>query len=85
VTSAATLHLDACTPNFKTQEHFNDFADVWVKDAVEEYPEVVDGSFALPDKPGLGVTPREDFIADHPRRQVRFNHFEEDCQKRQAT
>jgi len=85
VTTAAKLHLDACTPDFRTQEHFNDFADAWVKDAVEEYPEVVDGSFALPDKPGLGVTLREDFIAEHPRHQVRFNLFEEDWHKRQAT
>ena len=85
VSTAATLHLDACTPNFKIQEHFNDFADAWVKDAVEEYPEVVDGYFSLPDKPGLGVTLREDFIAEHPRQRIRFNLFEEDWHKRQAT
>jgi galactonate dehydratase len=85
VATAATLHLDACTPNFKTQEHFNDFADAWVKGAVEEYPEVVDGYFSLPEKPGLGVILREDFIAEHPRQRVRFNLFEEDWHKRQAT
>ncbi len=85
VSTAATLHLDACTPNFKIQEHFNDFADAWVKDAVEEYPEVVDGYFSLPDKPGLGVTLREDFIAEHPRQRICFNLFEEDWHKRQAT
>jgi galactonate dehydratase len=85
VSTAATLHLDACTPNFKIQEHFNDFADAWVKEAVEEYPEVVDGYFSLPDKPGLGVTLREDFIAEHPRQRICFNLFEEDWHKRQAT
>jgi galactonate dehydratase len=85
VATAATLHLDACTPNFKIQEHFNDFADAWVKGAVEEYPEVVDGYFSLPDKPGLGVILREDFIAEHPRQRVCFNLFEEDWHKRQAT
>jgi galactonate dehydratase len=85
VSTAATLHLDACTPNIKIQEHFNDIADAWVKDAVEEYPEVTDGYFSLPDKPGLGVTLREDFIAEHPRQQICFNLFEEDWHKRQAT
>ncbi|MCL6546343.1 MAG: mandelate racemase/muconate lactonizing enzyme family protein [Bryobacteraceae bacterium] len=83
VLTAACLHVDACTPNFKTQEHFNDFADAWIKGAVEEYPEVVDGSFRLPDKPGLGVTLREDFIAEHPRQEVRFNLFEDDWHLRQ--
>ena len=85
VSTAATLHLDACTPTFKIQEHFNDFADAWVKGAVEEYPEVVDGYFTLPEKPGLGVTLREDFIAEHPRQRICFNLFEEDWHKRQAT
>lgn len=83
VLTAACLHVDACTPNFKIQEHFNDFADAWIKGAVEEYPEVVDGCFRLPDKPGLGVTLREDFIAEHPRKKVRFNLFEEDWHLRQ--
>lgn len=83
VLTAACLHVDACTPNFKIQEHFNDFADAWIKGAVEEYPEVVDGCFRLPDKPGLGVTLREDFIAEHPRRKVRFNLFEQDWHLRQ--
>jgi len=84
VATAANLHLDACTPNFKIQEHFNDFADAWVKGAVEYYPEVVDGYFSLPDKPGLGVSLREDFVAEYPRERVFFNLFEENWHKRQA-
>ena len=84
VATAACVHLDACTPNFKIQEHFNDFADAWVKGAVDGYPEVVDGFFSLPDKPGLGVTLNEDFIAAHPREKIFFNLFAEDWQKRQA-
>ena len=51
VATAANVHLAACTPNFKIQEHFNDFADAWVKQAVDYYPEVVDGYFSLPDAP----------------------------------
>jgi galactonate dehydratase len=83
VATAANLHLAACTPNFKIQEHFNDFADAWVKGAVAQYPEVVDGYFSLPEGPGLGVTINEDFIASHPREQVHFNLYDDDWHKRQ--
>ena len=48
VSTAAALHLAACTPNFKIQEHFNDFGEAYVKAAAPGVPEVVDGYFALP-------------------------------------
>ena len=83
VATAANLHLAACTPNFKIQEHFNDFADAWVKGAVLQYPEVVDGYFSLPEGPGLGVILNEDFIKEHPRKHVHFDLYAEDWQKRQ--
>jgi L-alanine-DL-glutamate epimerase-like enolase superfamily enzyme len=57
----------------KIQEHFNDFADTWINGAVDHYPEVVDGYFALPERAGLGVTLREDSVGEHPREQVFFN------------
>jgi galactonate dehydratase len=66
VSTAAALHLAACTTNFKIQEHFNDFAEAWVKQAAPGLPEVVDGYFALPDKPGLGVELDEQAV-DHYR------------------
>ena len=50
------------------QEHFNDFADSWVKGAVLQYPEVVDGYFSLPETPGLGVILNEEFIEQYPRK-----------------
>ena len=84
VATAANVHLAAVTPNFKIQEHFNDFADAWVKGAVDDYPEVVDGYFSLPDKPGLGITLREEFVREHPRAHVHFNLYAEDWHKRQA-
>ncbi len=86
VGTAAALHLAACTTNFKIQEHFNDFADAWVKDAVAGLPEVdvADGCFPLPQGPGLGVTLNEEFFAEHPREHVFFNLFAEDWQHRQA-
>lgn len=86
VATAAALHLAACTPNFKIQEHFNDFADAWVKGVAVGLPEVdpADGCFPLPNGPGLGVTLDEAFIAEHPREHVFFDLFAENWQHRQA-
>lgn len=80
--TAAALHLGACTTNFKIQEYFNDFAEAFVKDAASGLPEVIDGYFALPDRPGLGLTLNEDVIAAHPQRALHFNLFAEDWHKR---
>ena len=86
VSTAACLHLAACTTNFKIQEHFNDFVDSWVKEAATGpgYPEVKDGYFPLPGGPGLGVTINEDFIKEHPMQGENFNLFKEDWHRRQA-
>lgn len=84
VSTAAALHLAACTPNFKLLEHFNDFDEACVKAAAPGLPEVVDGYFALPAGPGLGVTLDEAVIAAHPRRGAHFNLFAEDWHKRGA-
>ncbi|MDE3198779.1 MAG: mandelate racemase/muconate lactonizing enzyme family protein [Acidobacteriota bacterium] len=83
VATAANVHMAVTVPNFKIQEHFNDFADAWVKDAVSGYPEVTDGYFSLPERPGLGLTLNEDFVKEHPRENVYFNLFAEDWHKRQ--
>jgi galactonate dehydratase len=82
VLTAANLHLAACTPNFKIQEHFNDFADEHVKQAAPGVPEVVDGYFALPTAPGLGVELDLDFIAEHPSQGAHFDLYAEDWQFR---
>lgn len=84
VSTAAALHLAAVMPNFKIQEHFNDFADEFVKSAAPGNPGVVDGYFELPTGPGLGVTIDEDFIAEHPRQAVRFDLFDENWHYRSA-
>jgi galactonate dehydratase len=84
VSTAAALHLAAVTPNFKIQEHFNDFGEAFVKEAAPGNPEVVDGYFALPQGPGLGVTLDEDVVAEHPRRTIHFDLFAEDWHLRQA-
>ncbi len=84
VSTAAALHFAASTPNFKIQEHFNDFADDWVKSVAPGNPEVVDGYFALPQGPGLGVKFDEEAAQAHPRQPVFFNLFAENWHRRQA-
>lgn len=84
VSTAAALHLAACTPNFKIQEHFNDFAEPYVKEAARGVPEVVDGSFSLPQGPGLGVTLDEEVFKAHPRQQVHFDLYKDNWHKRDA-
>jgi galactonate dehydratase len=84
VSTAAALHLAACTTNFKIQEHFNDFCETYVKESAPGNPEVIDGYFDLPQGPGLGVTLNEEVLQAHPRQNVYFNLFADDWHKRQA-
>ncbi len=82
VSTAAALHVAACTPNFMIQEHFNDFADSWVKQAAPGVPEVVDGYFSLPTAPGLGVELNETAFNEHPQIEAHFNLFKEEWHRR---
>jgi galactonate dehydratase len=84
VSTAANLHLAATTVNFKIQEYFNDFADPFISECVPGLPKVVDGYFALPTGPGLGVELDLDALAQHPRTDVKFNLFAEGWERRQA-
>ncbi len=84
ISTAAALHLAACTTNFKIQEHFNDFTEAAVKESAPGNPEVVDGCFALPQGPGLGVTLREEVVAEHPARRLHFNLFQDEWHLRHA-
>jgi galactonate dehydratase len=84
VSTAAALHLAAATPNFKIQEHFNDFCEAYVKQAAPGNPEVVDGYFSLPEGPGLGVELDEDVLTENPQREIHFDLFGEDWHLRQA-
>lgn len=84
VATAAALHFAASTPNFKIQEHFNDFADSVVKELAPGNPEVVDGYFALPEGPGLGVELDIEALEHHPRKRVFFDLYEEDWHLRRT-
>ncbi|MFD2415511.1 mandelate racemase/muconate lactonizing enzyme family protein [Amycolatopsis pigmentata] len=85
VLTAANLHLAATSPNFKIQEHFNDFADEHVKAAAPGCPAVVDGYFDLPTAPGLGVELDLDFIARHPSTGAFFDLYKEGWEKREGS
>jgi galactonate dehydratase len=78
ISTAAALHLAACTTNFKIQEHFNDFTEDFVRESAPGNPDVVDGYFGLPRGPGLGVTLNEDLVRDHPATHIPFNLFQDE-------
>jgi galactonate dehydratase len=84
VGTAANVHFAIATPNYKVLEHFNDFADPWVLDLVDAAPRVdpVDGCFALPERPGLGVRLNHDACAAHPRTGGRLKLFEAGWERR---
>jgi galactonate dehydratase len=75
VGTAANLHFAVACGNYKVLEHFNDFADPWVRDLVTGAYEVdaVDGCFGLPTAPGLGVRLDREAAAARPRTRVHFN------------
>jgi galactonate dehydratase len=84
VGTMANVHAGIATPNYKILEHFNDFADSWVQDLVDAPPRVAveDGCFALPTRPGLGVTLNHNACAAHPRTGGRLKLFEKGWEKR---
>jgi galactonate dehydratase len=85
VSTAAALHLNACTTNAIIQENFNDFDSAHVMQSAPGVPKLdADGCVALPCGPGLGVEVDEALIAAHPSRKVHFNLFAENWQKRTA-
>jgi galactonate dehydratase len=84
VGTMASLHVAACTPNFKIQETFDDMVEPWVRDAIIGRPEVIDGHFALPDKPGLGVDLDEAVISAHPPMEGFMDFWKEGWEKRDS-
>ena len=70
ISTMAGLHLTLTLRNGKILEHFNDFADPFVKQAGSNYPEVVDGYFPIPDGTGWGVELDEHFIRSNPPESV---------------
>lgn len=83
VGTMANLHLAASTPNHRVLEHFNDFADPWVAQLVDEPSRVdADGCFEVPERPGLGLTLDHDACAEHPPTGGTIRLFEEGWEQR---
>jgi galactonate dehydratase len=84
VGTAANIHFAVATPNYLVLEHFNDFADTWVSDLVDESPTVdpVDGCFRAPSRPGLGIRLNHDACAEHPRTHTGIFLFSEGWERR---
>ena len=84
VGTAANVHFAVATPNVMVLEHFNDFADSWVRELVDEAPSVdpLDGCFAVPTKPGLGLQLDHDACAEHPRTHGRLFLFSQGWERR---
>jgi galactonate dehydratase len=86
VGTMANIHLAVATPNYKVLEHFNDFADSWVRELVDDAPTVStsDGCFGVPQRPGLGVVLNADACRAHPRTGGRLRLFEQGWEHRGA-
>jgi galactonate dehydratase len=80
--TAASVHFAICTPNFKIQETFDDYAEPWVKQVVRGAPEAVNGCFELPSRPGLGIELDENVIREHPPHTEFFNLWDPQWHKR---
>ena len=64
ICTVASLHLDACTPNFLIQEGG---IHPWFQEcSTNGFPKQTDGYFGVPPGPGLGVDLDEDWLAAHP-------------------
>jgi galactonate dehydratase len=66
VALAASLHVDASTPNFMIQEAFAEFDVPWRQQFVGGRGPLRGGEFVLGEEPGLGVELDERVLADHP-------------------
>jgi galactonate dehydratase len=72
VALAAALHFAWSTPNMLLLESFAEFDVDWRTDLVAGWNPLVDGAFALPEQPGLGLDLNLDAIARHPYRPLVF-------------
>jgi galactonate dehydratase len=84
VGTTANIHFAVATPNHLILEHFNDFADTWVSELVDEAPAIdaLDGCFAAPTAPGLGIRLDHDACAEHPRTHSGIFLFSEGWERR---
>ncbi len=72
VALCAALHVDLSSPNALIQEDFSAYDVSWRSDYVFGWNPVVEGSFVLDEKPGLGIELNTAACADHPYRKNSF-------------
>jgi hypothetical protein len=71
-------------PTTGSSNNFNDFADAWVFDLVDEPPRIgADGCFAVPDRPGLGLALDHDACAEQPATGGVIKLFEDGWERRE--
>lgn len=71
VSTLASLHIDACTPNCVIQETTGGNLSGWILDMFNGVDiSITNGYAALPDKPGLGCELNEQIAAAHPYKPV---------------
>jgi galactonate dehydratase len=68
IATMVNVHFAVATGNYLRLEHFNDFADPWLADAVVGAPRLdpLTGSFAVPTAPGLALSLDRSVCAEHP-------------------
>jgi L-alanine-DL-glutamate epimerase-like enolase superfamily enzyme len=75
VSTLASLHVDATTPNSVIQESTVS-QEQWRTDLFDgNIISVKDGYASLPSKPGLGVTLNENVAAKHPYKPINRGHY----------
>ena len=77
VATAACLHLHFSTPNALVQEAFDEFDEPWIPDLAVGAPQVRDGHFERPERPGLGIELALDVADAHPANRLDFHHWQE--------
>jgi galactonate dehydratase len=84
VGTMANIHFAIATPNHLILEHFNDFADTWLSDLVDAAPAIdpVDGCFAVPTDPGLGIRLDHAACAEYPRTHAGIFLFSDGWERR---
>lgn len=84
VATMANVHFAVSTPNYRVLEHFNDFSDPWVSELVDHAPRVdsIDGSFGLPERPGLGLKLDHDACREYPPTGATIRLFETGWERR---
>jgi L-alanine-DL-glutamate epimerase-like enolase superfamily enzyme len=68
--TAVALHLGATVPNLLSVEAFDDFEEQWVRDCFPGLTSVENGTVGVPEEPGIGVSPREELLKEHPYQPV---------------